>query len=306
MTARLDCVATPGHHHPGDIVTLYLQAVNAQSYRLRLVLPEGVALQGYRVPTPMIGRVPYTNFQNDILEWDLSDDLAEWQIEVDVALLLTHTALTLAVVTQLLPAATEAVTTEAWSTIQVEPKSHYLRYLPAIYSHDDFMGRFLMLFESFWNPIDNQISGLSNYFDPMLTPSRVLGWLGGWLNVELDEQLPEPRQRRLIQRAARLYRQRGTKAGLEAMLELWTDGKATIIEHRSENLRLGKKMRLGRGVALGRRNAPHSFTVRLCLPPIEGEEPPQHQQRIEQTRPRIEQLLQSEKPAHTTYTLELS
>lgn len=306
MSVTLDCVASPGRHYPGDTTTLYVRAGNAQSHRLRLVLPEGVALQGYRVPEPMIGRVPYTNFQSDILEWELLDDLPEWDIEVDIALLPTPSALTLAIVAQLLPSNAEEVTAEVWTTIQVEPKSYYLRYLPGIYAQDEFMGRFLMLFESFWNPIDNQIGGLSNYFDPMLTPSRILGWLGSWLNVELDEQLPEPRQRRLIQRAARLYRQRGTKTGLEAMLELWTDGSATIVEHRSENLRLGKNMRLGRGVALGRRNAPHSFTVRLRLPEFEGEEPPQRQQRIEQARPWIEQLLIAEKPAHTTYTLDMS
>jgi phage tail-like protein len=306
MSATLDCVSAPGRHYPGDVVTFFVRAEQAKNHRLRLVLPEGVTLQLYRVPDPMMGRVPYTSSQNDLLEWELLDDLNAWDVEVEVHLLPTYASLTLAVVVQLLPIGAEEIIAEAWATVQVEPKSHYLRYLPALYARDDFMGRFLMLFESFWNPIDNQISGLANYFDPMLTPARLLGWLGSWLNVELDKQLPEARQRHLIQRAARLYRQRGTKTGLEAMLELWTDGKATIVEHRSENLRLGKTMRLGRGVALGRRNAPHSFTIRLALPTIEGEEPPHRQQRIEQARPIVEQLLHAEKPAHTTYTLEMS
>lgn len=306
MSTKIDCVSAPGRHYPGDTVTFYIRAEEAQTRRLRLVLPEGASLHGYRVPEPILGRVPYTNFQNDVLEWELTDDLPQWDFEIDIQLLPTYASLTLAVVVQLLSSGEETVVAEAWGTVQVEPKSHYLRYLPTLYARDDFMGRFLMLFESFWNPIDNQISGLADYFDPMLTPPRLLGWLGSWINVDLNGQLPEPRQRRLIQRAARLYRQRGTKAGLEAMLELWTDGKATITEHRSENLRLGKTMRLGRGVALGRRNAPHSFTVKVCLPDMEGEEPPQRQQRIEQARPMVEQLLNAEKPAHTTYTLEMS
>lgn len=306
MTLLLDCVAAPGRHYPGDSVTFFLRAEDAGNHRLRLVLPDGVAMQGYRVPDAMMGRVPYASTQNDILEWELLDDLPIWDIEVEVRLLPTYASLTLAVVVQLLPLATEELIAEAWATVQVEPKSNYLRYLPALYANDDFMGRFLMLFESFWNPIDNQITGLANYFDPMLTPSRMLGWLGGWLNIELDSELPEARQRLLIQQAARLFRQRGTKTGLEAMLELWTEGKATIVEHRSENLRLGKTMKLGRGVALGRRNAPHSFTIRLRLPEIANEEPPHRKQRIEQARPMVEKLLQAEKPAHTTYTLEIS
>ncbi len=306
MNTTVDCVSAPGRHYPGDTVTFYIRAVEAHNGRLRLVLPEGAALYGYRVPDPIVGRVPYTNMQNDELEWELTDELQQWDFDVDIRLLPTYSALTLAVVVQWLPNGSDTVSAEAWGTVQVEPKSQYLRYLPALYARDDFMGRFLMLFESFWNPIDNQISGMADYFDPMLTPARLLGWLGSWINVDLDGQLPESRQRRLIQQAARLYRQRGTKAGLEAMLELWTDGKATITEHRSENLRLGKTMRLGRGVALGRRNAPHSFTVRVCLPDVEDEEPPGHQKRIEQLRPMVEQLLNAEKPAHTTYTLEIS
>jgi phage tail-like protein len=286
-------------------VTLYLRAESARSQRLRLVLPEGVALSGYRVPEIMVGRVPYTNREGDLLEWELVDDARLWEIEVDLTILPTPLPVTLAAVAQLFGQEGETVLAEAWGTVQVEPKSRYLRFLPALYSRDDFMGRFLMLFESFWNPIDNQIGGLENYFDPMLTPPRLLGWLGSWLNVNVNGELPEARKRRLIQRAARFYRQRGTRAGLEAMLELWTDGKATIVEHRSQNLRLGKGMRLGSGVALGHRNTPFSFTVRITIPPVDGEEPlPQHQ-RIEALRPLIEQILDAEKPAHTTYSLEI-
>lgn len=301
----LECVASSGRHYPGDIVTLFVYAAATTGQRVRIVLPDGVALQEYSVPPPLVGRVPTISKYNDLLEWSVTEESVAWEIEVSLAVLATAAPLTLAMVTQVLNERGDEVLAEAWATVPIEPKSRYLDYLPSIYSRDDFMGRFLMLFESFWNPLDNQIDSLSYYFDPTLTPSRLLGWLGSWLDVNLDAQLPEPRQRRLLQRAARLYRQRGTKIGLETMLELWTDGDATITEHRSENLRLGKSMRLGQGVALGRRNAPHSFTVKVRLETIEDETPPQRHQRIEQMRPIVERLIQAEKPAHTTYTLEL-
>lgn len=301
----LDCVAASGRYYPGDTVTLYVRADQAHGYRLRIVLPEGLSLASYRVPEPMVGRVPHTGYGKDVLEWNLSDDLERWELELDVAVLPTVGRLMLATVAQLLPSEVEEVTAEAWATVHVEPKSRYLRYLPALYANDDFMGRFLMLFESFWNPVDTQIGALANYFDPAMTPPQLLGWLGSWLNVDLNGHLPENRQRLLIQRAARLYRQRGTKGGLAAMLELWTGASVAIIEHRSDNLRLGKNMRLGRGVALGRRNAPHSFTVRVCLPNEAGESQAEHLERHERLRPMVEQLIQAEKPAHTTYTIDL-
>ncbi|PJF45913.1 MAG: hypothetical protein CUN48_16470, partial [Candidatus Thermofonsia Clade 3 bacterium] len=59
-------------------------------------------------------------------------------------------------------------------TVDVPLKARYLKHLPGIYESDELMSRLLMLFESFWAPIEQQITHLHYYFDPRMTPARLL------------------------------------------------------------------------------------------------------------------------------------
>jgi phage tail-like protein len=190
-------------------------------------------------------------------------------------------------------------------------KGRYLRYLPELYAQDELMGRFLMLFESFWAPIETQTDNVRCYLDPGMTPTRFLPWLASWLGLELDGRLPEERRRQLIQSAISLHRRRGTKQALQEYLEIYTEGEAQIIEHRAKNLRLGPGARLGPGVALGLNNRPHTFTVVLHVPPVSSSVDeaggfPNERARLEAERRRtIEAIIEAEKPAHTGYTLRI-
>ncbi|PJF46917.1 MAG: hypothetical protein D6709_07650, partial [Chloroflexi bacterium] len=58
--------------------------------------------------------------------------------------------------------------------LEVSPNARYLKHLPGIYESDELMSRLLMLFESFWAPIEQQITHLHYYFDPRMTPARLL------------------------------------------------------------------------------------------------------------------------------------
>jgi phage tail-like protein len=164
-----------------------------------------------------------------------------------------------------------------------------------------------MLFESFWGPIEKQIDNEALYFDPRMTPPDFLPWLASWLNLVLDGRLPEERQRRLIQSAVSLYRRRGSKQGLIDYLQIYTGGQADIVEHRAKDFRLGPEARLGPGIALGKGNQPHAFTVALRLPPDTspaGDEDGRARQEAERRRT-IEAIIEAEKPAHTVYTLRI-
>lgn len=185
--------------------------------------------------------------------------------------------------------------------VAVFAKSQYLRYLPALYERDQFMARFLMLFESFWAPIHQQIDAIPAYFDPYLTPPQLLPWLAYWLGLTLHEQWPEARQRRLLASAVRLYRTRGTRAGLTAMLEIFSDGQVEIQEHRADNFRLGRGARLGQGIAIGQRNRPFSFSVRVQLPASTTQDAEARRQQMSL----LQSIIDAEKPAHTTYTLDV-
>jgi len=190
--------------------------------------------------------------------------------------------------------------------------SRLLEYLPSIYEQDSFMGRFLMLIESYWRPIDQQINGIHNYFDPDLTPARFLPWLASWFDLVLDHFWDEAQQRELLNNVMWLYRRRGTRVALQRYLEIFTRHPVEISEKRARNLTLGKQGRLGVGVALGTSNMPHTFTVKLELDPIEPptdldkEAAAKEVARLEKQRlALVNRMIMGEKPAHTSYRLEI-
>ncbi len=190
--------------------------------------------------------------------------------------------------------------TQASVNVEASFKGQYTQHLPTIYQSDDLMGRFLMLFESFWSPIEKQTDTIPLYFDPQITPDGFLPWLASWFDLLLDRNLSEKQRRILVQSAFSLYRKRGTKQGLQEYLEIYTGGHARIIEHRGNNFRLGTQARIGTGLALGTENQPHTFTVYLRLPAMSLDS---EEQNIRHRR--IETLIETEKPAHTGYTLHI-
>lgn len=105
------------------------------------------------------------------------------------------------------------------------PQSSYLRYLPAIYQEDDksedFLKRFLSLFETVFVDIEEEIEGITTYLDPNGIPSEHLSWLGNWLAIETDETWSEPAKREIIDKAPELFKKRGTRSGLLEILEVY-------------------------------------------------------------------------------------
>jgi len=291
------------HRYPGELVTFFtcVEVREATSnLTLRITLPNGLTLHDYSAPPAFKGAAPYVEVDANAhyLVWSLPGNLPagaryEYQAQARVAPTAHDKEITSrAVVTQ----GDDRVGEES-VTLNVHAKGSYLRYLPEIYAEDELMGRFLMLFESFWAPIETQIDSISYYFNPEMTPPDFLRWLASWFDLTLNERLPEERRRRLVQAAVSLYRQRGTPQGLKRYLEIYTGGDAHIVEHRSDNFRLGADATLGPAIALGRNNRPHTFTVLLRLPPTDVHE--------EAWINNIHALIEAEKPAHTAYTLHV-
>jgi phage tail-like protein len=189
--------------------------------------------------------------------------------------------------------------------VYVRTKAQYLKHLPALYEEDELMGQLLTLFESFLNPIERTIDQIPFYFDPQTAPLDLLPWLASWFNLVLDERWPEAKRRRLLCSAVPLYRRRGTCRGLREYLEIYTGEVPQIIEHRARNLVLGRDARLGPGIALGTQNVPHTFTVTLHLPPIEGGDDGDVALQEDERRRVIERIIEAEKPAHTAYNLQI-
>lgn len=300
------------NRYPGEKVTLFIrvdvrEAVSDLTLTVRL--PGSLVLENYWNSYQQNGQAVYVNDDSraNQLIWSLKGELSvgtryEYRLIATVGPTYRATELTSRVS---LRSNSGIIIGQETVTINVLAKGQYLRYLPVLYEDDHLMSRFLMLFESFWSPIESQINNVHYYFDPRVTPSNFLPWLASWLDLSLDEYWTEAQLRQLIRWAIALHRSRGTKWGLLKYLEIYTGQHAEIIEHRAKNFVLGPDIRIGPGIALGRGNVPHTFSVRLRLPAldIEDEQERNRQERIR--RRTIESIIEMQKPAHTVYTLYL-
>jgi phage tail-like protein len=179
--------------------------------------------------------------------------------------------------------------------------SSYLGYLPAIFRQEreplvgqeaadepqePFVGLFLRAFETVLSGTDAEqpglettISHLADYLDPATTKAEFLPWLAGWVTLSLRADWDEATRRSFIQQIVPLYRLRGTKAGLERMLELYT-GQLPQIDDDFEQ-------------------PAHFFQVRLKL----SEADPELLQRKQEI---AQAIIDQEKPAHTFYALQVA
>lgn len=160
--------------------------------------------------------------------------------------------------------------------------SSYMQYLPPVYQEDDFLGRFLLIFESIIDPLERTIEQIPLYFDPRITPDSFLAWLASWVNIALNEKWSLEQRRSLIKAAPDLYRWRGTRRGMSEYIKLYSGVKPIIVEpeqaHPDDHEPLPN----------------YVFRVILNVPDVE-----------EIDREIIEEIIEAEKPAHTAYILEI-
>ena len=173
-----------------------------------------------------------------------------------------------------------------------ERESSYLQYLPAIYREDGFLRRFLLIFEDILGPLQRLVDNLPYYCDPATAPSSFLPWLATWVDMDLGHRLSTAQQRELVQAAAYLHRQRGTRAGLKRYVKICTGVEPLVIEN-SSGLRLGPDARLGWNACLGR---PLPYTIAITLPC-------QNPDAIDTAM--VEAVTADYKPAHIGYTLKV-
>jgi phage tail-like protein len=101
--------------------------------------------------------------------------------------------------------------------------------LPSIYQRDeDRPGHFLRslvgVFEATTQGIDARIGSIGTQLSPATAPAQWLDFVARWLGVPWDDGLPVELKRRILSRAAALARGRGTRAGLETLLDALMPG----------------------------------------------------------------------------------
>jgi phage tail-like protein len=187
------------------------------------------------------------------------------------------------------------------------PEANLLRYLPAIYTeaardrrepytpYEDppFIGRFLRGFEDALEPQRLLLDRIEALFDSEAAPADFLPWLATWVALVLDENWPELKRRRLIREAVELYRWRGTRKGLSRYLEIYTGIVPEIDDQPFEGMRLGPNSLLGKNTTLGG-VAPHTFVITLAV-----------SDRRSINEQIVRDIIESEKPAHTGYALNI-
>jgi phage tail-like protein len=105
-----------------------------------------------------------------------------------------------------------------------------IEQMPAIFQENFFTQQLTDAFDQVLAPVFATLDCLDAYVDPMLTPFDFLEWLAGWVGLAIDEDWPLARQRTFVSEAVKVYRLRGTAAGLEAEVEIYTQGTVHVIE----------------------------------------------------------------------------
>jgi phage tail-like protein len=103
--------------------------------------------------------------------------------------------------------------------------------LPVGMVEDEFLVRFLSIFQDVADTVVGQIDTLPHVFDPTIAPLPMVRALGGWVGLDwIDPSLPDALQRRIVRRYFALLRWRGTKRGMRELLELVSEAPATVDE----------------------------------------------------------------------------
>jgi len=152
-------------------------------------------------------------------------------------------------------------------------RSTWMQYLPEIYDQHEFMGRYLLIFESIMSPIMWTIDNFDLFLSPDIAPSAWLEWMASWFDLLLLPELPVESQRNIMNQIGWLFMRRGTPAGMQRLLELYFGVSPEIIEDELWH-----------------------FVVRLPL----------SQGQTDLGREVADRLIESQKPAFVSYTLEIT
>ncbi len=152
-------------------------------------------------------------------------------------------------------------------------RSNWLQYLPAIYANDDFLGRYLLIFESLLSPIVWTVDSFDLFLSPETAPRNWMQWMASWFDMLLLPELPIDRQREIMRQMGWLFMRRGTPSGLQRLLELYFGVIPEIIE-----------------------DEPCHFVVKLPLSESD----------VELGADVAERLIESQKPAFASYKLEVT
>lgn len=106
-----------------------------------------------------------------------------------------------------------------------------LAQLPMGMLDDDLFVRFVSIFQEVATSLLEDADNIPNVVDPTVAPVPALSWLASWLGVTwIEPSLPDELQRRLVRECGKALAWRGTRRGLEVLLEAVTGGEVLVEE----------------------------------------------------------------------------
>ena len=144
--------------------------------------------------------------------------------------------------------------------------------------------------------LQEEIDRISDVFTPHRTPEQFLPWLAGWAALTMRADLPTETRRDLLANIIPLYRIRGTRRYLEALLQLILQVDSEVHD-TFPALQIGRHSTVGVDTFAGG-SAAYYFRVTLKFRGRAGEN-------VERESRLAEEVIELSKPAHTIYDLDL-
>jgi phage tail-like protein len=165
--------------------------------------------------------------------------------------------------------------------------------LPAMLQDDPFLQRFTGGLDDVLVPFLATLDSLHGYVDPALAPEDFLGWLAGWVGLDLDPRWPVEVRRALLRNAAQVQDARGTAEGLRAELALLTGCRVEVCEPGAVACSPEP------GGALPDSGAAAAVVVRVHDAPEDLRDP------AGEARARLDRAVRAAVPAHLPVTVEV-
>jgi phage tail-like protein len=111
-------------------------------------------------------------------------------------------------------------------------KDWLAQQLPMGMVEDEFLVRFLSIFQDVADTLFHQIDNLPHAFDSTVAPLDMVRTLGRWIGLDwVDPSLPDELQRRVVREYFSIVQWRGTRRGMLQLLEV-VSGAAAVVEDR--------------------------------------------------------------------------
>lgn len=102
--------------------------------------------------------------------------------------------------------------------------------LPVAMAEDDFLFRFVSIFQQVADTAMGQIDALPHMFDPAVAPDAMVRTMAAWLGVDwVDSSLDDRLQRAIVAEYSQIVQWRGTRRGLERLLGLLSGGAEVAV-----------------------------------------------------------------------------